>query len=191
MIGSVTNLNLEPMKSFLGLFQSNETENTNKPKKYNKQKIEKKLVEKYPTISKDEKLKSQYLDLFTDKEKFIEQFLDTDWTNTIKQVQKAKTEILEKKKSMYPSSKSDEVEEEEEEEFSDFDTTEIQLFNNQTQKTFEKALPIKFVVTEIMQSKAQKQMRELVAPVLSTLNISPEFGMFHVALLIGPWIIEW
>jgi len=37
----------------------------------------------------------------------------------------------------------------------------------------------------------EKNFRKLVSPVLSKLDILPEFGMFHSALMIGPWLIEW
>lgn len=52
-------------------------------------------------------------------------------------------------------------------------------------------LTLKFIITEIYTSPLQKGFREVLSPVLSTSNLSPDFGMFHCALLIGPWYFEW
>ncbi|KAL0478810.1 developmentally-regulated protein [Acrasis kona] len=43
----------------------------------------------------------------------------------------------------------------------------------------------------IMDTTVVKTLRKLVSPILSKLDILPEFGMFHSALMIGPWLIEW
>jgi len=37
----------------------------------------------------------------------------------------------------------------------------------------------------------KKLQRELLSPIMHTLNLSPEMGLFHSALMIGPWLLEW
>ncbi|KAL0481803.1 structural maintenance of chromosomes protein [Acrasis kona] len=49
-------------------------------------------------------------------------------------------------------------------------------------------LKIKLVITELPDNKKE---RKVLSPILSTLNLSPQFGLFHSALIIGPWKIEW
>eukprot|EP01080_Neovahlkampfia_damariscottae_P001200 gene1200-10714_t len=57
-------------------------------------------------------------------------------------------------------------------------------------KTNEK-LKIKLVITEIAKNEKERTIRKLLSPVASTLNIGPKCGMFHSALSIGPWYLEW
>ena len=53
-------------------------------------------------------------------------------------------------------------------------------------------LPIKLVITEITKSNKYKSFRRKFSPVLKFLpNLKKEFGMFHTALIIGPWYLEW
>lgn len=52
-------------------------------------------------------------------------------------------------------------------------------------KTNEK-LKIKLVITEVAKTKKAKDLRQVLSPFASALNINPKFGMFHSALIIGP-----
>jgi len=63
-------------------------------------------------------------------------------------------------------------------------------FESNLQKTNEK-LKIKLVITEISQTKKDKDLRKLLSPFASAFNLSPQFGMFHSALIVGPWYLEW
>jgi hypothetical protein len=50
---------------------------------------------------------------------------------------------------------------------------------------------IKLVVVDQMKdSSIQQEIRKLISPIISDLNIT-SVGLFHTALLIGPWFIEW
>lgn len=49
---------------------------------------------------------------------------------------------------------------------------------------------IKLLLTEISQTPLQMKTRKLVSPFLSFMNLAPQFGLFHTALLIGPWKLE-
>lgn len=57
-------------------------------------------------------------------------------------------------------------------------------------KTNEK-VKIKLIISEISKSTPEKNLRKFLSPFASTLNLSPQFGIFHSALSIGPWILEW
>jgi hypothetical protein len=50
----------------------------------------------------------------------------------------------------------------------------------------ENTVKVKIVVSEIAQNNATKAIRRLISPVISRLDISPDMGLFHSALLIGP-----
>jgi hypothetical protein len=51
---------------------------------------------------------------------------------------------------------------------------------------------VKLVITEIMHSDFGKQFRKLISPFVSNIPLlKQEFGMFHSALIIGPWYLEW
>jgi hypothetical protein len=52
--------------------------------------------------------------------------------------------------------------------------------------------PVKLVITEIMQSEKTKCIRKALSPIASFIpTLSQEYGMFHTALIIGPWYLEW
>ncbi|KAL9657031.1 hypothetical protein ABK040_014579 [Willaertia magna] len=52
-------------------------------------------------------------------------------------------------------------------------------------------IKIKIVISEIARTKGKKAFRRMLSPILSKLDLLPELGMFHSALQVGPWLIEW
>ena len=52
-------------------------------------------------------------------------------------------------------------------------------------------LRVKIIVSEICESKGKKAFRQLLSPLLSKSSFLPELGMFHSAILVGPWKFEW
>ncbi|KAG2374881.1 hypothetical protein C9374_010255 [Naegleria lovaniensis] len=50
---------------------------------------------------------------------------------------------------------------------------------------------VKIVISEIARTKGRKAFRRMMSPILSRLDMLPELGMFHSAIQIGPWLIEW
>lgn len=50
-----------------------------------------------------------------------------------------------------------------------------------------KRLKVKLVIVEIHQTNTQRSFRQLLSPIMNTFHISPQFGMFHSALVVGPW----
>jgi len=50
---------------------------------------------------------------------------------------------------------------------------------------------IKLVIAEIAKNDKQKKLRKLLSPIITRLDTSQTFGLFHSALIIGPWYLEW
>jgi hypothetical protein len=51
-------------------------------------------------------------------------------------------------------------------------------------------LKVKLVIVEIHHTSAQKTIRRLLSPLIDSFGIS-RYGMFHSALIVGPWYLEW
>ncbi|KAF0984907.1 hypothetical protein FDP41_000806 [Naegleria fowleri] len=52
-------------------------------------------------------------------------------------------------------------------------------------------LRVKIIVSEICDSRGKKAFRQLFSPLLSNTKFLPEMGMFHSAVIVGPWKFEW
>jgi hypothetical protein len=54
-------------------------------------------------------------------------------------------------------------------------------------------LRVKLVITEICHSDTDKALRMVLSPIISKIPIvnSGDFGLFHTALIIGPFYLEW
>ncbi|KAF0972599.1 hypothetical protein FDP41_008848 [Naegleria fowleri] len=65
----------------------------------------------------------------------------------------------------------------------------------QTNKNYvikdEEFLKVKLVIVELHRTAAQRNFRKFLSPVLDTFNVVPQFGLFHSALVVGPWYLEW
>ncbi|KAL9644818.1 hypothetical protein ABK040_009276 [Willaertia magna] len=55
----------------------------------------------------------------------------------------------------------------------------------------EEFLKVKLVIVELHRTQAQRNFRRFLAPVLDTFDLVPQFGLFHSALIVGPWYLEW
>lgn len=59
-------------------------------------------------------------------------------------------------------------------------------------------LGVKIVITDIYEEeqRGRKKLRTIISPIMNTVFPSQmrklgEFGLFHVAIIIGPWYLEW
>eukprot|EP01080_Neovahlkampfia_damariscottae_P005858 gene5858-9686_t len=174
---------------------------------------------KHPDVTDDEKAKivfeklknSLYANRFDDEELLdvandlctskglMDTYLSTNWTETLKMHEGMKKKENQKKKSginLISSSgnedtdllKSEPEETGEDEEMTKEDLEQAK-FNPDVQ--FKDALKVKLVIAEIATSTSKKAQRKALGPILNTLHLSPKLGLFHSALLIGPWLIEW
>ena len=54
----------------------------------------------------------------------------------------------------------------------------------------EPILKVKLVVVEIHKTDAQRALRRVLAPIMDNIGMGQQFGLFHTALIIGPWFVE-
>jgi len=59
------------------------------------------------------------------------------------------------------------------------------------QTSMMKSVKIKLVIAEVSHTQLARNFRMLISPILAKLELQPEFGMFHSAIMIGPWLIDW
>eukprot|EP00761_Pharyngomonas_kirbyi_P013341 gb/GECH01013369.1/.p1 GENE.gb/GECH01013369.1/~~gb/GECH01013369.1/.p1 ORF type:complete len:609 (+),score=183.01 gb/GECH01013369.1/:1-1827(+) len=53
-------------------------------------------------------------------------------------------------------------------------------------------MKVKLIISEIApEGSLQRAVRDWLGPVLHQANLQPTFGMFHTAICVGPWYIEW
>ena len=52
-------------------------------------------------------------------------------------------------------------------------------------------IKIKLIIVEISHTKKEQNIRKFLSPIATTLGKNPQFGMFHSALVVGPWYLEW
>jgi hypothetical protein len=73
----------------------------------------------------------------------------------------------------------------------DYDAEEIKTMAQQPNMKIGKTIKIKLIIAEICKSDTQKALRKMLSPVLTKFDVQQQFGMFHSALVIGPWYLEW
>ena len=72
----------------------------------------------------------------------------------------------------------------------DFDLEDIRKDAAQPFMQIGKKIKIKLIIAEICKSDTQKALRKMLSPILTKLDYQQQFGMFHSALVIGPWYLE-
>lgn len=85
----------------------------------------------------------------------------------------------------YFNSKNIKVEEDEKKEETE-EIKELVRMDSQNHYKIKNKIKIKLIITEITTSKSKKSLRKLISPFTTSLGLSPQFGMFHSALVIGP-----
>ncbi len=55
----------------------------------------------------------------------------------------------------------------------------------------EEYMKVKLVIVEIHQNASQRTFRKVLSPIMDAFDIAPTFGLFHSALIVGPWYLEW
>lgn len=71
------------------------------------------------------------------------------------------------------------------------DLEEIEKEEKSSQFKIRDKIKIKLIISEISHSKKDKRLRSLLSPFITALGVGPQFGIFHSALIIGPWYLEW
>lgn len=67
------------------------------------------------------------------------------------------------------------------------------LFNREQHcKPQTRSLNIKLLITELLPHNSQRSIRKLISPFLGNIpHLQPKFGIFHTAIIVGPFILEW
>lgn len=73
----------------------------------------------------------------------------------------------------------------------DFDVEEIKKQSQESHMKLGKKIKVKLIIAEICKNDAQKALRKMLSPVMTKLDLQQQFGMFHSALVVGPWYLEW
>jgi hypothetical protein len=87
----------------------------------------------------------------------------------------------------------EEEEEEKKENKDDIENEKKEIQNESKKPTHEigKTVKVKLVIAEICKTNAQKNLRKMLSPIMTTFDTNQQFGMFHSALIVGPWYLEW
>lgn len=108
----------------------------------------------------------KFATILSNPEKLKTTYLSTKWADTLVMDEELKS--------------NHEVEEDEEKLV---DTTTPQLKQDIKVKIL--------IVDQDAKSQLKQNLRMFLSPVLSKIEMVPSMGMFHTAIMIGPWLIEW
>jgi hypothetical protein len=139
------------------------------------------------------------------KEDLIEWYLNPEFASTVeafKKLDETQAKIINSKQqntSVFKSTSESDAQfptkgENEDEEVNDidFDLEAIEQENAQPfMKLNRQNVKVKLIVAEICKSDAQKALRKMLSPILTKIDHQQQFGMFHSALVVGPWYLEW
>jgi hypothetical protein len=170
-------------------------------------------------LASEEVLDKFVMDL-VDTHQFIEKYLNTSFTKTVAVYQKDAhlfrilqsrlvQEKMEQKQFVQPQQRIGGVEDDNDEDDDD-DTIDdcdnedcdsdeamtVQMIQELTpkMKDVDHKVKIKLAITEVDNafSRGNKiSLRKLISPFVSFMDYFPEVGMFHSALLVGPWLLEY
>jgi len=73
----------------------------------------------------------------------------------------------------------------------DFQVEDVEKESQQAHMKIAQSVKIKLVIAEICKGDTQKAIRKMLSPVLTKFDHQQQFGMFHSALVVGPWYLEW
>jgi hypothetical protein len=121
----------------------------------------------------------------SDSEKLKKKYLLTNWVDALK--------VHQESFANSENFKLEDLSYEEFEEIKELENMEKEAKKESDKRSshFQKDLKIKIVfVDQMKNSNFQKGIRKIISPIISDLNIST-MGLFHTALLVGPWFIEW
>eukprot|EP01080_Neovahlkampfia_damariscottae_P008737 gene8737-685_t len=146
-----------------------------------KDEVKKIMEKKFSKTYKGKFEKENYeeiVDAFSDFDIFKQKYLNRDWIESYQFHQKL-TETKESRDSL--GIHLDEIIE-----ISVIDETKIS-----NQETSSKNIKVKLVfVDHTSLSKAESNFKSFISPFISAFGYS-RIGLFHTALVIGPWLIEW
>eukprot|EP01080_Neovahlkampfia_damariscottae_P010063 gene10063-2485_t len=121
--------------------------------------------------------------ILSNPQKLKATYLSTQWADTLK---------IEEDLSQTKEIKVEENVETEDELDEDDNFKNDKMQGSLTEKQLKSDIRVKIVVVDQdAKSQFKKGLRQFLSPVLSKIDMIPQMGMFHSALMIGPWMIEW
>eukprot|EP01080_Neovahlkampfia_damariscottae_P011124 gene11124-3943_t len=129
------------------------------------------------------KVFEQTVENLSDVGKFQKEYLSTDWVSTLKIQQQINKEFSNEEDLEF-----EEIDDEEEEGNLER-IIEEEIMNSDVVHRFQKNVKVKIVFVD-QGTDFQKEIRKILSPIITDLKIS-RLGMFHTALIIGPWYLEW
>lgn len=142
-------------------------------------------------LEKDKETLNRFAEVLSTALELKKTYLTTDWAETINlldTLSNSTEKYVDEKKDTGFSSTSDHTDTEIK--TNPLKLTEEELKNAkldpELQKTLKSKVKVKLVIAEVAQTKTRQNFRELISPILSKLDVLPDFGMFHTALIIGP-----
>lgn len=53
-------------------------------------------------------------------------------------------------------------------------------------------IPVKIMIAELLPDPSQRTFRSVLSPVIQYVpTVQPKYGIFHTAIVIGPYLLEW
>jgi len=65
------------------------------------------------------------------------------------------------------------------------DIDEAEEMSKKLAAQFKETIKVKLVIAEIAKTKKEKTLRRLLSPIISSVSMAPQFGMFHSGLIVG------
>lgn len=126
-------------------------------------------------------------EILSNEKMLKESYLSTEWVKTKEIWTRSQESFAQERMKM-----KEQMELLQEEELDENEKRSIETYLDMI-KNFDlpKDVSIKLIISEAIPSQSQQTLRGLMSPVLSTLNIQPEFGLYHIGIGVAAWILEW
>jgi len=53
-------------------------------------------------------------------------------------------------------------------------------------------IPVKIMIAELLPESSQRTIRSVISPIVQYMpSVQPKYGIFHTAIVIGPYLLDW
>lgn len=135
---------------------------------------------------------NRFSEVLSDVTEIKKSYLNMDWAQTLLLYEENRIEYIKEEdenvNTTYTSTSDHDTIDESIEKISQEVVEAIQYSRDVQLK---KDVKIKLVISEIAHTSFRKNIRTLVSPIVTNIGMAGPFGLFHSALQIGPWLVEW
>lgn len=74
------------------------------------------------------------------------------------------------------------------------ETTFVSIATNKADQSSSKSfqqMPVKLVISELRTTWAGRKLVHILSPLLTYFSLNTKWGIFHTAIVVGPWLLEW